>query len=379
MLPLSFAARNLSRSWIRTVQIAGGTCLAALLLMAAAAFEMGMRRTLGDQADPHNVILLGKGSEESIQRSEIPVRCAAILASSVKGLKSTLGQVHVSPQILYNGYLDCGGRKVETSIRGVDAAAARVHKDFQMLSGAWPGPGQVMVGRHAAVQMGLPASSLAEGAKVIIDGQSFTVSGCFAVPGSLLEAEVWMNLGELLQVTKRDTLSCVVVTLDTAEFGDIEAFAAARLDLETAAVRETDYYARLSGFYAPIRAMVWLCSALVAFGAVFGGFNTLFTAFGGRKRELAALQAIGFPRWQLAWSLLQEALLACLLGAAAALFIAVGLLDGLQASFAGGVFILNFGPGILLLGLLASVCIAVLGLIAPVWVTLRPALVDSLR
>ncbi len=379
MLPLSFSARNLSRSWIRTLQISGGTCLAALLLMAAAAFELGMRRTLSDQADPANVIILGKGSEESIQRSEIPVRTAAILSSSVKGLKSSLGQIHVSPQILYNGYLDCAGRKDETSIRGVDSAAPRVHKDFQLLSGNWPAPGQLMVGRHAATQMGLSPSALIEGTKVVIDNQTFTISGTFAVPGSLLEAEVWMNLHELLQLTKRDTLSCVVATLDGAEFGDLEAFAASRLDLEVAVVREKDYYARLSGFYAPIRAMVWLCSALVAFGAIFGGFNTLFTAFSGRKRELAALQAIGFPRWQLALSLLQESLLACLLGAAVALFVAIYALDGLQASFAGGVFTLRFGPGVLLLGLASSVLLAVIGLIAPVWVTLRPSLVDSLR
>src|SRR5205085_11744493 len=132
---------------------------------------------------------------------------------------------------------------------------------------------------------------------------------------------------------KRENLSCVVLALDSAEFDDVDAFAKRRLDLELVAMRESDYYAKLNAFFAPIQAMVWITAGLIAMGGLLGGLNTMYAAFASRVRELGSLQAIGYPRYAIVFSLVQESVLASSAGSLAAAGIAVLLLNGITVRF----------------------------------------------
>ena len=131
-----------------------------------------------------------------------------------------------------------------------------------------------------------------------------------------MDGEIWMPLTDLQIVARRDTLSCVVLTLDSAaQFPDVEVFAAQRLDLEVTALRETDYYREMSAFLAPVRALVVVTALLIALGGVLGGLNTMYAAFAARAREIGALQVLGFRRVPIVLSLLQESLLLNAVGA----------------------------------------------------------------
>lgn len=72
MLPFRYAIRNEFRDPTRLAQAVLGSALVALRVMGATAFNQGMINVLSTSGDPRNVILLGAGSEESLQRSEIP-------------------------------------------------------------------------------------------------------------------------------------------------------------------------------------------------------------------------------------------------------------------------------------------------------------------
>ena len=72
-------------------------CSSVLLVLAAAAFVRGMRRSLAVTATAENVILLGTGSEESIERSQIDPRVAGIAEASVPGVHQRLGVGFVLP------------------------------------------------------------------------------------------------------------------------------------------------------------------------------------------------------------------------------------------------------------------------------------------
>ena len=91
MLPFSYALRNLFRDKSRLLQTIGGSALVVLLVMAAGALNHGMKQVLAASGSPLNVILLGAGSEESIQRSEIPERTAGIAEAAVNGVAKPLG------------------------------------------------------------------------------------------------------------------------------------------------------------------------------------------------------------------------------------------------------------------------------------------------
>jgi putative ABC transport system permease protein len=381
MLPLSYAVRNLFRSKVRLLQTIGGSALVVLLVMAAVAINDGMKRVLSASGSPHNVILVGAGSEESIQRSEVADRAGGIAEAAVPGISETLGVRAVSSEIHYMSYLDLGdGGRRQAVFRGVTPQALHVHPEVRLTAGSFPTAGQLMAGRLAWRKLGLAEADLMPGRQVVLDGQPMTISGTFAAPGTVLESELWATLGDLRVLAKRETISCVVLRLDDpADFAEADLFAKQRLDLELSALRESDYYARLSSFFKPLRVMTWITAGLIAAGAVFGGINTLYAAFASRVREMATLQAIGFGRGALLASLVQESTLACLCGTLLASITALLLLDGRTVPFSIGAFTLEIGPGVALTGILTGLFLGLLGALPPAIRCLKPALPVALR
>lgn len=381
MLPLSYAVRNLFRSKSRLLQTIGGSALVVLLVMAALAINDGMKRVLSASGSPHNVILVGAGSEESIQRSEVADRAGGIAEAAVPGIAEALGVRAVSSEIHYMSYLDLGGgSRRQAMFRGVTPQALHVHPEVRITAGSFPAAGQLMAGRLAWRKLGLAEADLKPSTRVVLDGQTMTISGTFAAPGTVLESELWASLGDLRVLAKRETVSCVVLRLDDpADFAEADLFAKQRLDLELSALRESDYYARLSSFFKPLRVMTWITAGLIAAGAVFGGVNTLYAAFASRVREMATLQAIGFGRGALLASLVQESTLACLGGTLLASLVALLLLDGRTVPFSIGAFTLEISPGVALGGILTGLFLGLLGALPPAVRCLKPALPVALR
>ena len=381
MLPLSYAVRNLFRSKSRLLQTIGGSAMVVLLVMASVAINNGMKRVLSASGSDRNVILLSAGSEESIERSEVAERTAGIAEAAVPGITKTLGVRAVSGEIHYMNYLGLpDGRKRQAMLRGVTLQALRVHPEVRLIEGNFPAAGELMVGRLAWRKLGLVQSDLKVGGILTLENQPLKISGIFAAPGTVLESEIWATLGDLRVLAKRETLSCVVLRLDDpADYAEADLFAKQRLDLELSALRESDYYSRLSAFFKPLRAMTWITAGLIAAGAIFGGVNTLYAAFASRVREMATLQSIGFGRGALLWSLVQESTLACLTGALLASVVAVVLLDGRTIPFSIGAFTLNVGPGVAITGIVTGLLLGLLGALPPAIRCLKPPLPTALR
>ena len=381
MLPLSYAVRNLFRSKSRLLQTIGGSAMVVLLVMASVAINNGMKRVLSASGSDRNVILVGAGSEESIQRSEVAERTAGIAEAAVPGISETLGVRAVSSEIHFMNYLGLpDGRRSQAMLRGVTLQALRVHPEVRLLRGNFPAAGELMVGRLAWRKLGLAESDLKVGGILTLENQPLKISGIFAAPGTVLESEIWATLGDLRVLAKRETLSCVVLRLDDpADYAEADLFAKQRLDLELSALRESDYYDRLSAFFKPLRAMTWITAGLIAAGAIFGGVNTLYAAFASRVREMATLQSIGFGRGALLWSLVQESTLACLTGALLASVIAVALLDGRTIPFSIGAFTLEVGPGVAFTGISTGLLLGLLGALPPAIRCLKPPLPTALR
>lgn len=381
MLPFSYAVRNLFRSRSRLLQTIGGSALVVLLVMSAVAINDGMERVLSASGSSHNVILIGAGSEESIQRSEVADRTMGIAEAGISGISETLGVRAVSSEIHYMSYLALtDGRRSQAMFRGVTPQALRVHPEVRVVEGHFPSAGEIMVGRLAWRKLGLKESDLKVGTPVLLDAQEMKISGVFAAPGTVLESELWATLGDLRVLAKRETVSCVVLRLDDpADFVEADVFAKQRLDLELSALRESDYYDRLSSFFKPLRVMTWITAGLIAAGALFGGVNTLYAAFASRVREMATLQAIGFSRGSLLLSLVQESTLACLTGALVASLFSVLVLDGRTVPFSIGAFTLEIGPAAAFTGILTGLFLGLFGALPPALRCLKPALPVALR
>lgn len=384
LLPFDYAVRNLSRS--RACLIAGliNSALVVALMLVAGGFVRGMEHSLGTGGRASNVILLGAGSEESLERSEIDQNAGEQLASSVPGIRTRGGVNYVSPEVhmaapLYIGESDALSPRI--LLRGVTDAAFLVHDRVRIIEGRAPRPGmdEVMVGRLAATVLGLADGSLKIGGTIGFDQHDWTIVGRFGAAGTSAESEIWFPLGDLQIAAKRDNLSCVVATLDAAEFADVDAFCKQRLDLELVAVRERDYYAGQHAFFAPIRAMVWGAAILIGLGGMLGGLNAMYAAFWSRVRELGALQTLGYSRRAIVVSLVQESLLMAALGGLVAAGLGALLLDGWSVRFSMGAFGLRIDAAAMAIALGAGVMLGLIGALPPAWRCLRMPIPDALR
>ena len=148
LLPLSYATRNLGRSVPRLALSVGGAALVALLAMAGAGFALGMDRALRASGHERNVILLGAGSEESVERSEIPRATAGQVSASAPGIGAWDGQPLASPEINVALTVSAdapGDREARASanglVRGVTPSAFLVHPQVRMTAGRAPESG----------------------------------------------------------------------------------------------------------------------------------------------------------------------------------------------------------------------------------------------
>lgn len=385
LLPFEYAIRNLGRSPTRLVASVLGSALVVLLVLAAGGFVRGMERSLSVSGGEQNVILLGAGSEESVERSQISMNVPTLVAGSVQGIKSRLGVDYVSPEVHMALVVKTSADAQldqQAVVRGVTPTAFLVHPQVRVLAGRVPRPGEyeIMVGRLAATRLGVKQARLAIGRQLWFDNRPWTITGQFAAPQTVMDAEIWVPLTDLQIATRRvDSLSCVVLTLDTATFEDVDIWTRQRLDLELVAIRERDYFAGLLAFYLPVRAMIWVTAALIAVGGLLGGLNTMYAAFVARVRELGALQTLGFPRRALVVSFLQESLLVTSAGGVIAAGAALLLLNGIAVRFSMGAFALVLDAPVLLSGLAAGAGLALVGVMPPLWRCLRLPIVEALR
>ena len=385
-LPLDYAVRNLGRSKSRLGLIVFGSALLVLILLAAAAFVRGMDQSLRATGSEHNIILLGTGSEESVERSEVGVSVAGVAAASIHGIREVAGMSYVSPEVnvMLPVQLDASDASVSlVSLRGVTPAALLVHDEVTIVEGRFPESGrdEVLVGATAATRMGAADEDLSVGRSIVIDGRTWTVVGRFRAGGTMFEAELWTPMHDLMEATKRDSVSCVVLTIDPemAEYEDVAVFTMMRPDLELVAMRESSYYAGLSAFFAPIRVVVWVTAGLIAVGGLLGGLNTMYAAFVSRVREFGTLQSIGFRRRWIVLSLVQESTVATAAGTLLACAVGVFLLDGLAVRFSMGAFGLIVDAQVLMLALIVGFALGLLGALPPAFRCLRLPIPTALK
>ena len=380
MLPFTYALRNLFRDPARLLQTVGGSAIVVLLLIAAVAMNQGMDSVLSASGSPNNVILLAKGSEESLERSEVSLDAESAAATSISDIATKLGVAAVSGEITYQAPIRTAtGKEEQALLRGVLEKALLVHTSVRLLDGNFPSPGEVMVGNLTHRKLGVPEEELSVGKNIYFGDTAMRISGRFTAPGTVLESEIWFDRNDLAILTQRDSLSSIIVRMNGKSTDEADLFTFQRNDLELAAIREDKYYEKLSIFYQPIQIMTWVTAALVVAGAVFGGLNTLYAAFASRIKEMATLQSIGFSRKALFTSLIQESLLATLTGTLIAFILAYFLLDGRTVPFSIGTFTLTMTPSVILTGLFAGILLGTIGTLPPAIRCLLPSLPKALR
>jgi putative ABC transport system permease protein len=364
LLPFDYAIRNLARSPKRLALVVAGSALVSFLILGAVAFARGMERAFAATGLATNALVLGAGSEESVERSEISPTTATALTAEVDGLALVAGEPAISAEIHLALPVAPPERADDPAappvlVRGFDNMAFVVHPQVRLIEGRWPIRGADEIAAAPQALAKVPGVGL--GSTVYVAGEAFVIVGLFEAPGTAMHGEFWMRVDRLAVLTQRTTHSCVIAALGEADFDDVDAFTATRLDLETIAMRESDYYAKVTDFFAPIRTLVLVTAILISMGGVLGGIHAMYSAFASRVREAATLQAIGFPRAAIAISLVVESTVACVMGALIACAAALFALDGLAIRFSMGSFGLSVDSAAVLAGLATGTLLGLVG------------------
>jgi ABC-type lipoprotein release transport system permease subunit len=376
MLPLAYALRNLGRRGIRTVLTLVGLALITVLVILTDGFSRGLSSTAANTAAPDVVVLVGAEQEHDLVRSFVLEGNARAAAASLPSVVEVNGRRAVSLE------LHVATRKGDQvgTLRGVEPEAFLVHQRVTLVEGVEPAAErELLVGRLAESRIGLPDGALAVGRTVELEGVTWKVVGRFAAPGTVLEAEIWGRLRDVMVATRRTDVSCVTARLTSpAAMEQVEVWALRNgLEYEVAAVPETRLYASLSAALAPITLLARLMALLVLAGGVLALTNTMFASVLSRTREMGTLRAVGYGPAAVGVSLLQESLLLAALGGIAG-YVAAGFFGEVPLKFPMGAFYLDLSAPVRLTGLLAALVAGLLGGLVPAWRAVRLPLVDAL-
>ncbi len=375
MLPFSYALRNLWRRRARTIATMSGIALTTLLVVVMTAFAAGLERAGGKSARDDVVVLVGTSSEADLVRSVVP-RGNAEAAAAAAPAVLTRGDVRAASVELH--IATRAGDRIGL-LRGVTPSAYLVRPQVTVVEGREPRePFELMAGRLAATRMGLDESKLAVGSTIRLEQRDWKISGRFAAPDTVLEAEMWCRLEDVMLATKREDVSCIALRLESPDrVPEVALFAAKRLDLEIVAVPERTMMAALERGLLPITALARWMAMLVLLGGGFACANTMFAAVLARTRELATLRALGYSPLAVALALIQESALVAFLGGAIGLFLALAI-GNVSIRFPMGAFTLDLDVLRRGLGLGAALASGLLGGLVPAWRAVRLPLVDAL-
>src|SRR5215510_11740084 len=387
-IPLAYNVRNLFvRRWT-TAFTMGGIALVVAVTMLLAALVGGLKQMLATTGDPDNLVVMRKGatSDGSSQVSREAAQTLRALAGVARGADGT---PLVSRELVNQPFIRTrdGGRE-NVLVRGVEPTAFAVHRSLHIVAGRAfePNLGQVVIGAGAVARYapGGVGTDLAFGRRL------WRVVGIFNSGGTAFDSEIWADVADVQDDTRRDGYSGV--RLRFAPGADRAALVRhiesdARFTLQ--AKPEVTYYQEQADTANAIYVLVFTLASVMATGATFGALNTMYAAVASRTAEIGTLRALGFGRRAILLAFVSESLLLAagrlLVGAAlaAVAVLAVNtLLSGVQFSmmtFSVATVFLRLSLGGAGLGVAFATAIGLVGGLAPAWRAAHLRVVDALH
>jgi putative ABC transport system permease protein len=274
------------------------------------------------------------------------------------------------------------GAQAGVTIRGTSPLGFAVRPEIEIVEGRMfeRGLRELIVGKQAQDEF----VGLGVGDQVALRDTQWTIVGTF-VSGDAFEASLLGDVDLLLSEMQRTGASSVTVLLESADA--YQAFADAVTTDPTLSVdvlREPEYYAQQSQQLRGIlTAVSYFVGGIMAIGALFAALNTMYSAVSSRAVEIATLRAIGFGSSGVVASVLTEALLLALIGAALGASVAWLLFGGNTISMGGSIssaiFTLKITPALLGIGVAWACAVGLLGGLFPAVRAARLPVATALR
>lgn len=358
------------RSWT-TLAMMGSIALVVVVLLAFLAMANGFRQTLvAAGADDVAIILRGGSQSEVnsvISREQVKLIEEAPGVLRVNGTPAVTAEVY----LVVNAIKRSTGRKANIPLRGLGDVGSSSRANFRITHGRSPLPGtnEILVGK------GLEGTfrNLELGSIATFGSSQWRISGIFETNGSVFESEVWGDLSAVQSAFRRNNIFQVVrVRLkDAGALSELKQYIENEPRLKLDVKSEAVYFAGQSARRADlIRYVGWPLAIAMAFGALAGALNTMYSSVSQRATEIATLRAIGFSAFSAFAGTIAES---CIIGASGGVLgalLARLVFEGLETSTLGDnftqvVFAFRLSFEAIWQGLLLALLVGLLGGVFP--------------
>jgi putative ABC transport system permease protein len=366
------------RLWPSLVIVAGMTCVIGVLLSMLSMTE-SLHQAYLDNGDPRNAIVVSRGTKWVIN-SSIPRNQARMIMSAPGIAKAQDGSPIADPTLMASvpALLRKNGGRSRIMLRSFGEKGMMLQPTFHMVAGRMfrPGTHELIAGRIAHVQM----AGMAIGDKVILPDGEWPIVGTFTT-GDLLDGQLIGDTETLMTAIRHKSYTTVLARMESpAAFSTFHSALTRNPALGVDAYRLPDWNAKSSAeFAAFMNVFVYGIGIILAIGALFGCFNTMYAAVASRRREIATLRALGYGGFAVAMSVLLEAAALSVAGAAIGAAIAWALYDGVQSGLDSDVFTLTISPVMIGIAMLWAITLAILGGLLPSFQAARSTISDALR
>jgi len=371
--------RNLPRrAWASLVVVIGmGLVIGVLLSMLS--MTVGLSEATGSIGDPGLVLAVTQNvtweGASSVPRDQARIIMAAPgIARAVDGSLIADAQILNQVPVL----LRRNGARQQIGLRGIGPKGLMLRPELHMVAGRMFRPGA----RELIVGIGAPDrfQGVAVGDKVVLPDGEWPIVGSFAT-GDLQESMLMGDADTLMAATRHPDFTSVLIRLAPGSpLTGMQHMLAADPRLKLDVMRQRDWYEKANAqFFSFLSVMVYAISLILAVGALFGCFNTMYASVAARGREIATLRALGFGGFAVAASVVLEAAALSLTGALTGTGFVWWHYDGVETGFGNNVFKLIISPGMIATAILWAIAVALLGGILPSIRAARLTIVDALR
>jgi putative ABC transport system permease protein len=359
------------RLWLSVSTIVA-VALVVVVLLAFLAMANGFQRTLAGSGADDIAIWLRGGSQAEIN-STVTREQVRLIEEGPGIARGPDGKPLVSPELylVVDGIKRSSQTKANLPLRGIGEQGMTLRKGVQISAGRMfnRGSNEIVVGKALVQEF----AGFDLGRTVTFGTSRWTIVGLFEAGGSVFESEIWADLPVVQSLFNRlNFVQTVRARLDRPEslaalksYNDNDP----RLKLEVRS--EAAYFAEQASQTSDlIQKLGWPLAIAMAFGALAGALNTMYSSVAARAVEIATLRAIGFGGFPAFVGTMIESLVLSIIGGligAAATWL---IFDGFTASTLGGnftqvVFDFKLSPALILQGVLLALVVGLIGGLFP--------------
>ncbi|WP_084182756.1 ABC transporter permease [Nevskia soli] len=379
--------RSLPSRYMTSLVVVVGIALVVGVLVAMLSMSKGFEHTLKGTGSESRALMLSAGVTAELS-SYIDPQMVPLLREMPGIRRDAAGKPLASAELLVITELRRGDGDVNVALRGVEPAGMTIRPEVKLVEGRLfkSGLRELIAGRSATRQF----SGINVGSKLQFRGSEWDVVGIFESDGDAHESELWTDADTARSAFGRPGASAILAQFDTSTppavaLQTLKAAVAADPRFQIDVLGERDYYSSQSqGVTDNINFITVFITVIMAFGAVFGALNTMYSAVAARQIEIATLRAIGFSGLPVMVSVLAESVALALIGGLIGAGCAWLLFDGLTTATLGQnftqvAFSFAVTPALVARGLSWALGIGLIGGFFPALKAIRQPVAEALR